>query len=481
MSPPDVFRSLDCWLWRLDTPTARIVSAGGHNPFGPSAGNWRAMLRLPETDGRRAVFQAIRRLRASRRDGTLRVEAIAIPAGSGQSQLVDLLLGRHVDASGCPAWTGMVARRWPSVGHPPPAVGQGVALAGDEFDAAGLGRWSLASLEEDVLLSRTAARLMGFGDRACAVPLGAWLGRPLPPDQPRLIRQMERLVSGDIERFELDLRGCNPAQPQAALRLTALRGRGKGMEMVGMVEATPSAPATASAQGSQTAPPAGTAPAGTPAGTKPGPERNTLVREIHHRIKNHLQGMTGLIERYRSDQPGIGEALDAIGSQLQSIGTVYGLLARSGRADLALDEIAQAVADGLRGIAPNGIQTRFPEGLGGWHIAEQHCVAIALVVNELLMNAIKHGGSRPGLPPVTVDCELLSGGCRLLVRNEGTLPAGFDFATNSGTRTGLQLVRALLPARGTTFMILGSGGHVEVSLLLQPPVLAPTVPVAADA
>ncbi|MBC7781940.1 MAG: sensor histidine kinase, partial [Proteobacteria bacterium] len=198
-----------------------------------------------------------------------------------------------------------------------------------------------------------------------------------------------------------------------------------------------------------------------------------LVREVHHRIKNHLQGVTGLIERYRHEHPGLDSALDAISGQLQSIGTVYGLLARSGRSDLALDEIAQAVTDGVRGIAPAGISSNFPDGISAWRIAEQYCVPIALIVNELVMNAIKHGVARADNASARVGCTMIPEGCMLCIVNAGTLPPGFDFHSGAGIRTGLRLVRTMLPAQGASLTFRSRSGEVDVALRLEPPVLVP--------
>lgn len=468
MSMTDVLRTLDCWLWRIDPSTERVVTVGGSSLFGATPATWRSLLRLCASDDRRAVFEAMRLVRASEEDGTLRVEDVVMAGAAGHRHHVDLLLARQRDTSGLQTWMGSVSRRWPSARRAAPEPEPVAASVAGELDAAGMGWWSLENLEEGLSLSRTAARLMGFGDSACSVPLGAWLAHAPPQDYPRLMKYIERILGGEIDRFEMDLRGADPARPQHALRITALRARTPGNELVGVIEAV-YAPAPA-----RQAPAAGPAPAnaGATVSSDTGLDRDSLVREIHHRIKNHLQGMTGLIERYRNDYPGLGEALDAIGGQLHSIGTVYGLLARSGRSDLALDEIAQAVTDGLGGIATNGVQTRFPEDMGRWRIAEQHCVAIALVVNELLMNAIKHGGSQPGMPPVSVDCTLLPQGCMLCIRNEGTLPPGFDFDSGKGARTGLQLVRTMLPGRGAKLSVRTIESAVEVSLLLEPPVLS---------
>jgi len=478
MSMTDVFRTLDCWLWRIDPSTGRVVTAGGSSPFGAAPATWRSLLRLCASDGRRAVFEAMRLLRDSDEGDTLRVEDVVMAGAAGHRRPVDLLLARQRDTSGLQAWMGSVSRRWPSTSGPVPEPDPVEASVAGELDAAGMGWWSFENLDEGLSMSRTAARLMGFGDSACSVPLGAWLAHAPPQDYPRLMQSIERILDGEIDRFEMDLHGTDPARPRQALRITALRARSPGNELVGVIEAV-HAPRARARRTAPTASPA-QANAGATSAADTGLDRNSLVREIHHRIKNHLQGMTGLIERYRSDYPGLGEALDAIGSQLHSIGTVYGLLAQDGRSDLALDEIAQAVTDGLGGIATNGVQTRFPEGMRRWRIAEQHCVAIALVVNELLMNAIKHGGSRPGMPPVSVDCTLIPQGCMLSIRNEGTLPPDFDFDSGKGARTGLQLVRAMLPGRGTKLSVRTVESAVEVTLLLEPPVLS-QAPCTADA
>jgi two-component sensor histidine kinase len=369
MNAPDAYRALDCWLWRIDPATGQVVTLGGCSPFGRDDIGWLPILRASGRHARHAILDAVRLLRASDADGSLRLDAIAVPAAAGHRHAIDMVISRQRDKAGAEAWAGVVLRRWPS--------------------------------------ARTAVPL---ADEPA--------GRSHAPD---------------------------PEHPAAG-------------------------PARSDAAPIRSAPPLRT-----------GMDRDSLVREIHHRIKNHLQGMTGLIERYRSDHPVLGEALDAISGQLNSIGTVYGLLARSGRTDLALSEIAQAVTDGVRGIAVNGITTRFADGSDPFRIGEQHCVAIALVVNELLMNAIKHGGAERGLPPVTVACERLPGGCLLRICNAGTLPPGFDFDAGTGTRTGLQLVRAMLPSRGARLRLHASGTQVEVTLDLAAPVLSDPLPVTDGA
>jgi hypothetical protein len=70
-----------------------------------------------------------------------------------------------------------------------------------------------------------------------------------------------------------------------------------------------------------------------------------------------------------------------------------------------------------------------------------------------------------------VECGVAGDGCRLSIRNAGVLPDGFDFDSGACAKTGLQLVRSMLPSRGTALAIGPLGSEVEASLWLQPPVL----------
>src|SRR5262249_54124828 len=54
-------------------------------------------------------------------------------------------------------------------------------------------------------------------------------------------------------------------------------------------------------------------------------QRDALVREVHHRIKNHLQGIAGLLRNRLRDDPAARETIEAAIAQLQSVAAVYGL------------------------------------------------------------------------------------------------------------------------------------------------------------
>ncbi len=204
-------------------------------------------------------------------------------------------------------------------------------------------------------------------------------------------------------------------------------------------------------------------------------QRETLVREIHHRIKNNLQGAAGLLERSAVRHPATREALRDVAQQIHAIAKVYGLQVKSGRL-LDPGDVARAIADQL---ASNfGREIAFVVGDGPapdagprWLLPESQAVAIALVVNELLTNALKHGQADR---PVSMTLSRSAQGIELSIRNDGTLPADFDDATSPPTSGGgLQMMRQLLPMRGTDFDIVQHGSSVVATLRLTPPALQP--------
>jgi two-component sensor histidine kinase len=89
---------------------------------------------------------------------------------------------------------------------------------------------------------------------------------------------------------------------------------------------------------------------------------------------------------------------------------------------------------------------------------------VALTLNELLTNAIKHGQGGE------LRCELAAQGesIRLRVVGRAFLPAGFELDLIRGGVSGLGLVRALLPRRSATLTLLQSGDEVVAQVELRP-------------
>lgn len=204
--------------------------------------------------------------------------------------------------------------------------------------------------------------------------------------------------------------------------------------------------------------------------------RDALTREVHHRIKNNLQVVVGLLRRAAGKNPQALPAIEAAIAQVQAVAVVHGLYGQVVRDNVMLCELLPVVVSSVSELTGlNFSQKGIEEAQGKLLIRESEAVAVALILNELLTNAVKHsvcGMPDDGLPQVTLT-RGEAHGCVSIV-NRGCLPADFDFEAGRGGGTGLGLVRALMPTPGMRVTFRQSAGLVEVEVRIGEPVLSVT-------
>lgn len=204
--------------------------------------------------------------------------------------------------------------------------------------------------------------------------------------------------------------------------------------------------------------------------------REALVREVHHRIKNHLQGLVGLVAEQARQRPECSDCLDYVATQLRSVAIVHGLQSRQPNGDIRLCDMLDEMVIAMQRSQPTGrVELDFLLERGSVRVADDETVPIALITNELLRNAAKHGGAEGD---IRVTLAEVRDGVTIEITNTGQLPMEFDFAGERGLGTGLTLIRALLPRRGASLAHSQSGGRASCQLTLAPPVVSR---VASDA
>jgi hypothetical protein len=212
-------------------------------------------------------------------------------------------------------------------------------------------------------------------------------------------------------------------------------------------------------------------------------QRDMLVKEVHHRIKNNLQGVAGLLQQIGARKPEMAAAMSEVVGQVQAIAQVYGLQVGAG-GPLLLTSVVEAIAGSVQRTFGHPIRFAV-RGADAelWVLPEAEAIPIALTLNELLTNAIKHSlmqhrEARPegGTELPAVDCALIcdEGSVCIVIRNRARLPDGFNLARVPGGVSGLGLVRALLPRRCATLTIEPDpdGAHVVATVTISPPGVA---------
>ncbi len=169
------------------------------------------------------------------------------------------------------------------------------------------------------------------------------------------------------------------------------------------------------------------------------------LQEVHHRIRNHLQAVTGLLsaEEVAAESAGARQALRDSIARLTSIAAIHDLLARDPRSGkLCLAELIERLSQHLLAQAGATGRVGVRAQVAEVELDGKATTALVLILTELLSNAIEHGF--PQHAQGQVDVRLVQAGpvVRLTVRDNGPgLPAGFDAAHAS--TLGLKLVARL--------------------------------------
>ena len=200
-------------------------------------------------------------------------------------------------------------------------------------------------------------------------------------------------------------------------------------------------------------------------------EKDVMLREIHHRVKNNLAVIASLFHLqsgYTTDEP-ILRLLKEAQDRVRSMALVHEHLYNS--ADLGavnFGEYARSLAEQLfRSYRLPNATVRLALDIGPVTLSIDQAVPCGLVLNELISNALKHAFPDRG-GTLTVALETDGGDCILRVADDGVgVPA--DHLEGKPRSLGLRLIRTLARQLGGTlkFRPVAHGTEVWLSFPIQ--------------
>jgi two-component sensor histidine kinase len=185
--------------------------------------------------------------------------------------------------------------------------------------------------------------------------------------------------------------------------------------------------------------------------------KSAVVREMHHRVKNNLQQIVGLVRLQAkfSKYITVEDAMTDTLNRILAIAAVHELLLRDDLESVCVNRLAEQILTATKQsvVQPNTSIQMQVSGPEVWLPLAQ-ATSVALVLNELVQNAVEHGFKERTQGKVHVDLDDTDGRIEIRVTNDGRpLPEGFNPAAND--RLGLRIVNDLV--RG------GLGGSFEMS------------------
>ena len=187
-------------------------------------------------------------------------------------------------------------------------------------------------------------------------------------------------------------------------------------------------------------------------------EKEALLKEVHHRVKNNLQVINSLLrlESERRGQPGVQSVLSDMQGRIRSMALLHESLYHSGTlatVDLG-NYLKQLAMQSFRALASHSGAVQLQLDLALIEVGMDQAMPCGLLVNELISNCLNHGFPQGRNGEVRVELAMLDGGARLRMRVSDTgigLPD--DFESRRGHSLGLQLVSDLATQLGGTLEI----------------------------
>jgi two-component sensor histidine kinase len=194
-------------------------------------------------------------------------------------------------------------------------------------------------------------------------------------------------------------------------------------------------------------------------------ERDLLLKEVNHRVKNSLQLVLSMLslQGHRFKEPETRELFTKAISRVTAIAAIHERLYQD--ADPLTVEMhtyltglcAELVrASGIEEHAKASLQIEVEE----MRLPTEHGVAVALVVNELVMNALKH--AQPASGAAVINVRLVrhgAGQVRLTVADNGDAP---EQSASEVTGLGTQLIKMLARQLNGSFSVERSAGTYAV-------------------
>jgi PAS domain S-box-containing protein len=124
--------------------------------------------------------------------------------------------------------------------------------------------------------------------------------------------------------------------------------------------------------------------------------KTTLLHEVNHRVKNNLASIIGLIQaqkcfRKKKGSPVFRTMFTDLAGRVQGLATVHNLLSAAGWSSVKLTDLATEVIHSTLQILPPDQRVSVHVSPSSTRVSPDQANTLALVINELATNTIKHG------------------------------------------------------------------------------------------
>ena len=174
--------------------------------------------------------------------------------------------------------------------------------------------------------------------------------------------------------------------------------------------------------------------------------KNAMIQEVHHRVKNNLQTIAGLLRmqarRVKSEEARL--ALDEALNRILSVAVIHEFLSSNSSNIINIKEVSHRIVNQFQQgmLSPDRIIQMELTG-DSIYLPARQATACALIINELVQNAIEHGFEQKQEGCIRINLEDTGDDVIINVSDNGDgVPQ--DFQMEQAESLGLQIVKILV-------------------------------------
>ena len=175
-------------------------------------------------------------------------------------------------------------------------------------------------------------------------------------------------------------------------------------------------------------------------------EKRTLLKEIHHRVKNNLAVISGLLELQvmNTDDNATINILRDSQQRIKSMAMIHEKLYESeALADIGFDRYLRELVESIRQTYKSdnyNVDINFD--LDAVSIDLEQAIPCSLIVNEVVVNCFKHAFTPKEQGHITITSEYTKPGLKIVIEDNGCgLPEDFNFSDQN--TLGMSLIQTL--------------------------------------
>ena len=299
------------------------------------------------------------------------------------------------------------------------------------LDGAGHGVWDLDLVNNTVFVSRSVTSMLGLRSEPDGNAIQQWHARIHPDDLPQVLADNEKHFRGDAPEYRGEYRLRNDDGAYIWVldrgRIAASDADGRPTRAVGTFTDITDRKTAENTVAALLA------------------EKELLLRESHHRVKNNLtiiRSLLSLQARSYNDSDCVA-VLEQAAARVQSMITLYEVLFGSDHDnELNLNEYLGSLVHELVGQFETTTRVRTVLEIDDIVLNARTVAPLGILVNEIITNSLKHAFADTASPEIRVSARRHGSDVTIVCSDNGPGIAG-DVTLEESESFGLQLIHLL--------------------------------------